>query len=369
MAQRRPKGKKEQETHSTAIPTPTLTKKFTMGYWERFHTFLGFQKSYNAKLFCIFAPILFLFALERMQCLSLERFWAPNTAPGEWYWYHKGRERLGITIHLSTILPCGLLAVLQFVPALRQNKLRSFHRINGRIVLTLLWISNVGALMIARRAFGGTIETQTAAGFLVVITTIGSSMAFYNIKRLQIDQHRAWMLRTMFYMGAIITQRFILIAAALIISQTPEYHNVWPCDQIEWAWKYANAGNYLEAYPRCANQSVSSERYAPVLANLQSDNDPAQIGAGLQVPFGMAIWLSVMVNMIGVEIYLHLTPRGATRLRMESYKRQKAAGYANPGNEGLVPEKFGDADPWVVPAQWDVYEDDSRGGIGSDLTR
>ena len=73
-----------------------------------------------------------------------------------------------------------------------------FHRINGYVILLLLLLSNVGALMIVRRSFGGEMETQIVIGVLAIITTLGASMAYYNIKRLQIEQHRAWMLRTWF---------------------------------------------------------------------------------------------------------------------------------------------------------------------------
>jgi hypothetical protein len=53
--------------------------------------------------------------------------------------------------------------------------------------------------MIARRAFGGDMAVQIAVGLLGTGTIISTALAYYNIKRLQIDQHRAWMLRTWFY--------------------------------------------------------------------------------------------------------------------------------------------------------------------------
>ncbi len=56
--------------------------------------------------------------------------------------------------------------------------------------------------MIARKAFGGTVATQALVGTLAIGTTVGLGLAYYNIKRLQIDQHRAWMLRTWFYVSA-----------------------------------------------------------------------------------------------------------------------------------------------------------------------
>lgn len=90
--------------------------------------------------------------------------------------------------------------IWQFVPIIR-HKLILFHRINGYIIITLVLISNAGALMIARRSFGGALGTQAAVGLLVIGTTVAIAMAYYNIKRLQIDQHRAWMLRAMIWLG------------------------------------------------------------------------------------------------------------------------------------------------------------------------
>jgi uncharacterized membrane protein len=55
--------------------------------------------------------------------------------------------------------------------------------------------------MIARRAFGGGIETQAGVGLLSIITLASLGLAINAIKRLRIDQHRAWMLRCWFYVS------------------------------------------------------------------------------------------------------------------------------------------------------------------------
>lgn len=102
---------------------------------------------------------------------------------------------LGMQLHLFCILPASLLVCLQFVPAIR-HKIRLFHRLNGYTVVTLSLISNAGVLIIAKHAFGGDFATQTYVGLLVVLTTLGYVLAWTNIKLLQIDQHRAWMMRT-----------------------------------------------------------------------------------------------------------------------------------------------------------------------------
>ena len=214
--------------------------------------------------------------------------------------------------------------------------------------------------MIVRHSFGGTVDTQTNLGLLVVITTVGAALSYYNIRRQQLDQHRAWTLRTMFYMGTVITARPIFLISAVIVSAVREYRNVWPCEVIDWTWKSYGADNYLEAYPQCANQSGPNAGFVLVLANIFSRDDAAEVGAGFQVPVGAVFWIALVLHAVGVEIYLALTPREATKLRMESYRRQLAAGYKNPGSAGLVPERFGDADPWTYP---DRCEDVDNEGI------
>jgi hypothetical protein len=58
------------------------------------------------------------------------------------------------------------------------------------------------------------------------------------------------------------------------------------------------------------------------------------------------MWLAIAVHIIGVEIYLSLTPLEAKRLRQLSYERALAAGFKNPGNTGTTTQRFGDAEDW-----------------------
>lgn len=143
-----------------------------------------------------------------------------HALPGECYYYQNfDRYKIGIRLHLFCILresstesllpqrlltscaAAGLLVVFQFTPVIR-HKWILVHRINGYIIVLLALIANAGAIMITREAFGGTMATQALMGTLFIITTIGLGLAYYNIKVLQIDQHRAWMLRTWFYVRA-----------------------------------------------------------------------------------------------------------------------------------------------------------------------
>jgi hypothetical protein len=62
---------------------------------------------------------------------------------------------------------------------------------------------NTAALMIADRAFGGTLATQFAVINLATSTTVSITKGYLAIRNLRIDQHRSWMLRTWAYASAV----------------------------------------------------------------------------------------------------------------------------------------------------------------------
>ena len=272
-----------------------------------------------------------------------------SAIPGEWYYLSHGVYRFGITLHLSTVLPSGILMVWQFVPFIRKSYY-TFHRINGYTVIILILLSNIGALMIARRAFGGGLDVQSAVGALVVLSTTSLALAMWNIWRLQIDQHRAWMLRAVFYMGTIITTRVIQTAAAAIISKEGQYYQIQTCDQVASIFGASIPPPVIAIkYLQCLNATVDLP--IPVNANLYGSQE--EIGASLGLGFGMALWMSILLHLVGVEIYLNLTPAEGTRLRSISYERQLEGGFAHPGSAGITSDRWGDAPAWVRPERTD----------------
>ena len=286
------------------------------------------------------------FTLARLSYLNVggtaSSSFANKAAPGEWYSYHKGHYRVGITLHLGAILPAGFLMIFQFIPIIR-HRILLLHRINGYAIFLLVLIGNAGALMICRRAFGGSLETQAGVGVLVIISTTSMMLAWYNIKRLQIDQHRKWILRAMFYLGTIITLRIIMIIAARIISRVGTFNAVMSCDEI--AFLYNNDNQTLwSLYPECANSTVD---HLVVLQADYNDGLPEHIGASVDLSFGMAMWLAIFLHLAGVEIYLALTPRESERLRQVSYERQMERGMKNAGSAGLTADRIGDAEKWT----------------------
>jgi uncharacterized membrane protein len=175
---------------------------------------------------------MFGFFLSRAIYFNVSRRFATDSSPGEWYWYSNGLYRVGITMHLATVIPAGFLCIWQFVPIIRHKALL-FHRINGYIVIYLLFVGTAGALMIARRAFGALVATIGGVYVLAFIVIVEMCLAYYNIKRLQVDQHRAWMLRAWITSGSIITLRIILNCTARIISHLGDYYLNMPCEEIQ----------------------------------------------------------------------------------------------------------------------------------------
>ncbi|KAF4814801.1 hypothetical protein CGCTS75_v013253 [Colletotrichum tropicale] len=307
---------------------------------------LGFAKGYNFVLFFIFFGAFMGFTLVRFEYLNFSIFCGPGgAAPGECFYYQKRIEQIGIKMHLGAILPASFLACFQFVPVIR-HKVLLFHRINGYLIILLSLVSTAGIFMFLRNAFGGGIETQTGVGLLSIMFIGSMMLAFINIKKLQIEQHRAWMLRAWFYAGSIITIRLIQITAATIISNMGTYYVSRPCDQV--AFMVDNMNRTLALYPDCASyfSGENPGQQTVVHADLPGATSAAEAGAATGMVFGMAVWLALAIHAIGIEIYLHLTPAEAERLRNVSFKRQLEAGLHPAGRAGITADRIGDSEKW-----------------------
>ncbi|KAK0106178.1 hypothetical protein ONS96_003824 [Cadophora gregata f. sp. sojae] len=344
--------KSHDQVSSTPSNSPTRKAGKFVTAVRKVYRPLGFQKGYNFPLFIIFGGAMLGFTLARFSYLNIggssSSSFKNGSAPGEWYNYRSSHYRIGITLHLVTIIPAGFLAVFQFIPVIR-HKLLLFHRLNGYLLLLLSLLGNIGALMIARRAFGGGLDVQSAVGLLAIITEVSLAMAYVNIKRLQIDQHRAWMLRAWFYFGVIITTRIIMILAALVISSQNNYSATRPCGEIAYIVSGSSdlenqPPDFTQRYPQCI---PGSDTLPVALKASMTDGDAENVGVALGMGFGMALWLALFLHGVGVEVYLNLTPREGERLRMVSYERQLERGVKNPGSAGFVLERFGDAREWV----------------------
>ncbi|QRV80979.1 membrane protein [Ceratobasidium sp. AG-Ba] len=301
--------------------------------FRRAYETLGFKKGYNFVLWFVFGGVMFGFALARFMCLHVPTL-ETSRGPGEGYYILQGIYKPAILIHIGTVLPAGIFAILQFVPQIRYKAI-IVHRVLGYVTLFLLLIGAITGFILGRRALGGEIAIQTGVIFLGASVLVSAVLAYYNIKRLQIDQHRKWMLRTWFYAGSIITLRLVMIIIAKAVSAIDQYAAVWSCGEVDYVLK--NATLLVQNYPVCA--SGIAETLVAVPARWTSE---LFIGSSLRIAFGPAGWIAFLTHALGVEIYIHLTPGEDARLRKVSYQRQLERGALRPGSMGTTGDRVGD---------------------------
>ncbi|KAF7563214.1 hypothetical protein G7046_g919 [Stylonectria norvegica] len=330
-----------------------------MARLRKIYNYLGFMKGYNFTLWLIFGSGFAGFAAARLLYLDFDGALCPShppkapfgsrgAVPGECYFYQSLEGKIGIMIHLAGILPAAILVIFQFVPAIR-HKFLLLHRINGYIILLLSWVSAAGILMIARNTFGGGVDMQTVTGLATLLFLACLALAIYNIKQLQVEQHRAWMLRAWVIAGFIITMRILSTMMAMITSATGPYYTVRTCAVVDYI--YHHDQTTVEAlYPDCvAYYTGKAPDQAVMIQGDVTSSQPEQLASSLNVNFGAAAWLALIIHCIAVELYLRLTPVEAERLRRVSYEKQLETGMKTPGNAGTTAQRLGDARPWICP--------------------
>lgn len=313
---------------------------------RRIYNPLGFQRGYNFPLWIIFGLGALGFCASRAMYLDYDHTYRDEKwATGDWETQSKGRGRVGLLMHLACVIPIGFLLPLQFLPVIR-HKFMLYHRIAGYVLMLLLLAGNVGAILISDSAMGATIEMRLFVPVLAGMTIVSLVLAYLNIKRLQIDQHRAWMLRTWVYAFVIVSQRLMQLPTMDIISSMGSFYVPMKCHSIEHIMSLIQPGLAPLFYPECAeNPSL----VVAVLAN----NNPLpneqgipplhQIGAAVQLTLMPTLILAIFLHVFGIELYLHLTGAEAKRLKKVSRERQLARGWNKAGNASwLTKETWGD---------------------------
>ena len=97
-----------------------------------------------------------------------------------------------------------------------------------------------------------------------------------------------------------------MIIGAIVISNKGHYI-VWPCAKI--ADTIANDMDLVSAYPACASYAEGSNlnQVSAVLADMDGAS-AANVGAALNLNFGMALWLAFAIHAVGIEIYVSRPP-------------------------------------------------------------
>ena len=103
--------------------------------------------------------------------------------------------------------------------------------------------------------------------------------------------------------GSIITTRLIMIIAAQAVTADGNYFTAHPCAQLEWDNK-GDVQKTLHYYPECESYFNGSNPNQHGIIHADFKGRYEEVGAALDVSFGMATWLALALHAIGVEIYV-----------------------------------------------------------------
>lgn len=340
-----------------------------VAFARRIYNPLGFKRGYNFPLWVILAGAALGFCASRAMYLDYDETYGKNKrVTGDWEHQAKGLGRTGMLMHLACVVPIGFLLPWQFLPVVRHRAIW-LHRVFGYLLILLLLGGNVGAIIVAPMSFGGSLDIRTLVGVLAIMTTGSALLAWINIRRLQIDQHRNWMLRTWAYAFIIITQRLMMLAASPVVSRVGGMYAAMACSTIDSIGEIVAPNLSAVYYPEC--EGAGPGRTVAVLADMNPEPTAEglpqlhHIAATLRLVFPVTVVLAVLLHAFAVETYIHLTPHEAARLKRVSRERQLAKGYRLAGDSSfLTAEALGDAEPFNYGEQA-AAEQEKLGQAGS----
>ena len=224
-----------------------------------------------------------------------------------------------MTVHLACILPAALLAVTQFIPIIRR-RWPIVHRTAGYACLAL-WVPGIAATQtFFDLTYGGDLSVRSSLAALAVSSSYALVRAWRAIARERnVPEHRAWMLRAWAYLGAIETMRPITFGMGALVGvralSDPVYAPI-PCDQLRFIVEHprmnASVGGFERLYPGCVPGSGDSTGFALVEADFAKGIGAARkdMGqAGMNVSFGSAMWVALVLHAALVEWYIRAGER------------------------------------------------------------
>jgi hypothetical protein len=123
-----------------------------------------------------------------------------------------------------------LIGWLQFSKKIRAKKL-NLHRTIGKAYMVAVALSGIGGVIIAMSANGGPV-CMVGFGLLAVTWLYTDLQGYRTIRKLRIEQHRAWMIRNYSLTFAAVTLRIYLPLATAVmhIPFIPSYRVIsWLC--------------------------------------------------------------------------------------------------------------------------------------------
>ncbi|RDL33308.1 uncharacterized protein BP5553_08747 [Venustampulla echinocandica] len=299
----------------------------------------GFTKTSSLIYFLLTTGVFAVFCISELRWLNygnreeggwwLE--WRGARTVGEAYWFREPTMKLGIQLHLWSVIPAGILLPLQFLPIMRR-KYMYLHKISGKFLFVALMMGNITAIKIGPRSFGGSFDLQCFVWALSTAITVSIYKAWSGIRNLHIDQHRVWVIRCWAYACSILSLRIWMTPLILsILRFAPNrYHFVKSCSEIAFLYTTRapeEMALMLTRFPACANLTagVDTSTYVAVLAGMDA-RYPEQKAAMFNLVFCSSGVLGFLLNAALAEVYLNYTTDEDERLKKVSVARRKAAG-------------------------------------------
>ncbi|KAF7338935.1 hypothetical protein MVEN_01969600 [Mycena venus] len=222
--------------------------------------------------------------------------------PGEWFWLSQSIYKPNLFIHIYLATFGGIAALFQFLPAIRRRKV-ILHRINGYAVLFCLIVAVTCGSIVARRSFGGEINSQSSYYIQAIMIIYAALMGIYNVKK-DTRRHRKWMLRMVVYFANALTARLIALPARAIMTIIGTYYSIWRCDEVI---NLLRAPETIQgSFPQCAAAGINpADVYVAVHAS--THDPPLYVASAARAAQGMALWIAILIHIIGVEFYIFQT--------------------------------------------------------------
>ncbi|KAJ7703875.1 hypothetical protein B0H14DRAFT_3029179 [Mycena olivaceomarginata] len=120
-------------------------------------------------------------------------------------------------------------------------------------------------------------------------------MGIYNVKK-DTRRHRKWMLRMVTYFASVLTARLI----ALPCSLDNDRHR---CDEVI---NLLRAPETIQrSFPQCTSGINPADVYVAVHASTR--DLPLYVASAARAAQGMALWIAIVIHIIGVEFYIFQT--------------------------------------------------------------
>ncbi|KAF5341350.1 hypothetical protein D9758_016809 [Tetrapyrgos nigripes] len=282
---------------------------------------LGFKEKYSLLLFIVFGGALFGFCLARAFMMNT-KIMREQTPPGDFRWFDLKMDKIPYFWHIYTTIIGGLIVSAQFLPVIRRQYIL-VHRLNGYLSLLLLIPGNIAGAIVARRSFGGEINQQIAYYLLGIMITFALLMGFANVKK-ETRSHRRWMLSMVqppphYYQSLRLTgiyRRCCLFRCPNTSTSNgpdlPSSHNkdrqllVWRCDEVFYVLQSTESLSQL--FPQCVANGTDPLSN-PLSVAVHASNHEGDLGksSGARVVHGMCLWISMLISVVGVEIYIRKT--------------------------------------------------------------